>query len=263
VKGVLNLSRSEKNYRLSRILPSEKLAYYVEQYWIVRWNLPDSKTHVQENIPHPCIHLVLEKNNSRIVGAVTGKYSYTLRGQGKIIGIKFRPGGFRPFINHPVSGFTDRTLSLVSVFGEPCGAFIQSVLMDNDESSMIKKIEDFLISYLPVRKDRNVEIINRIIDRISTDRRITRVEDLTALHDIHKRRLQRLFRTYVGVGPKWVIRKYRLHEVLEKMEAGEADWQQLILDVGYHDQAHFIKDFKAIIGTSPLMYMQGSRGQRT
>lgn len=66
VRGVLNLSDSERNYQLSRILPSGDLAFYVEQFWIVRWDLRGKKPHLQENIPHPCVHLVLEKNKSRL-----------------------------------------------------------------------------------------------------------------------------------------------------------------------------------------------------
>ena len=257
VKGVLKLSESEKNYRLTRILPSENLAYYVEQYWIVRWDLRGKKSHLQENIPHPCIHLVLERNNSRIIGAVTRKYAYSLRGLGKIVGVKFRPGGFYPFINSPVSSFTDDTINPDKVFGKQCEDFINDVLSDTEDATIVARVEKFLESYLPLHKDKNIEKVNQIIEKIGADRSITKVEDLLPLYDIQKRNLQRLFKTYVGVGPKWVIKKFRLHEVLEKMESGSVDWQQLILELGYYDQAHFIKDFKAIIGKSPLVYMQG------
>ena len=256
LRGVLKLSESEKNYHLTRILPSENLAYYVEQYWIVRWDLRGKKPHLQENIPHPCIHLVVEKNNSRIVGAVTRKFSYSLKDQGKIFGVKFRPGGFYPFISSPVSSFTDSTLTLDEVFGNHCESFIDNVLSGKDDKSPVETAEKFLQSFLPLNKDKNIGEVNRIIEMISADRGITKVEDLISSLDINMRSLQRLFNTYVGVGPKWVIKKYRLHEVLEKMESGRVDWQQLILDLGYYDQAHFIKDFKVFIGKSPLEYIK-------
>ena len=256
LRGVLKLSESEKNYHLSRILPSENLAYYVEQYWIVRWDLRGKKPHLQENIPHPCIHLVVENNNSRIVGAVTRKFSYSLKDQGKIFGVKFRPGGFYPFINSPVSSFTDSTLALDAVFGDQCEAFIEDVLSLKDDKSSVETVEQFLQTFLPLNKDKKIGEVNRIIEMISADRGITKVEDLISSLDMKMRSLQRLFNIYVGVGPKWVIKKYRLHEVLEKMESGRVDWQQLILDLGYYDQAHFIKDFKVFIGKSPLEYMK-------
>jgi len=72
---------------------------------------------------------------------------------------------------------------------------------------------------------------------------------------LSKRTLQRLFQQYVGVSPKWVIKRYRLHEAVERLAAGnEVDWTRLDLDLEYFDQAHFIKDFKAIIGKTPSEY---------
>jgi AraC-like DNA-binding protein len=71
------------------------------------------------------------------------------------------------------------------------------------------------------------------------------------------RRLQRLFADYVGVGPKWVIRRYRLHEITERMAAGgRIDWLRLALQLGYADQAHLSRDFTAIVGETPTRYAQ-------
>jgi AraC-like DNA-binding protein len=75
---------------------------------------------------------------------------------------------------------------------------------------------------------------------------------------LSKRPLQQLFNEYVGVGPKWVINRYRLHEVIERMAAqGPVSWTELALELGYFDQAHFIRDFKALVGCSPAAYMRG------
>jgi AraC-like DNA-binding protein len=69
--------------------------------------------------------------------------------------------------------------------------------------------------------------------------------------------LQRWFNEYVGVGPKWVINRYRLHEAIERL-AGDlpVDWTQLALELGYFDQAHFIRDFKALVGVPPAAYVR-------
>lgn len=254
VRGVLNLSTSKKNYRLARILPSKELGFYVEQFWIVRWDLRNREPHVQTNLPHPCIHLVLEKNKSRIVGVVTRNYSYRLEDSGKIFGIKFRPGGSYPFMNSPVSEFTDHSLPVAKVFVN-CDGFINKVLNNEDDEVMVEYAEEFLCSHAPSRHDENIEKVNRIIEKIAADRNVIKVDDIVSLFDINKRTLQRLFYTYVGINPKWVIRKYRLHEVLEKFENGCIDVQDIINELGYSDQSHFIKDFKEIIGKSPHKYL--------
>ncbi len=83
---------------------------------------------------------------------------------------------------------------------------------------------------------------------------IRSLDELAAHAGYSKRTLQRLFREYVGVSPKWVLQRIRLHEAAERMAEGEGDWPRLALELGYFDQAHFIKAFKAVIGRSPADY---------
>ena len=59
----------------------------------------------------------------------------------------------------------------------------------------------------------------------------------------------------MGVGPKWVIQRYRLHEAVARVQAGRpVAWAALAQDLGYFDQAHFIRDFKAMVGQTPQAY---------
>lgn len=93
------------------------------------------------------------------------------------------------------------------------------------------------------------------MNRIIAEPGITRVDMLAAESDTSVRGLQRLFAEHVGVGPKWVIRRYRLHEVTQRMAARAAiDWAALAADLGYADQAHLIRDFSAMFGESPTRY---------
>ncbi len=53
----------------------------------------------------------------------------------------------------------------------------------------------------------------------------------------------------MGVGPKWVILRYRIHEALERAETDRTtDWAALAADLGYADQAHLVRDFTATVG---------------
>ena len=57
------------------------------------------------------------------------------------------------------------------------------------------------------------------------------------------------------MGPKWVIRRYRMHEAAARVADGEeVDWAGLAGALGYADQAHFTRDFTATIGMSPARY---------
>jgi len=69
------------------------------------------------------------------------------------------------------------------------------------------------------------------------------------------RQLQRIFSEYVGIGPKWVIQRYRLLDAADRVASGKVvDWASLALDLGFADQAHFIRDFKKLVGCAPAAY---------
>jgi transcriptional regulator GlxA family with amidase domain len=96
------------------------------------------------------------------------------------------------------------------------------------------------------------------------DRDITRVRDVTDRAGVGTRRLQRLFAAYVGVGPKWVIRRARPHEAVERLDNGHRlDLGFLARELGYFDQAHFARDFRQAVGRPPAAYArsEGPDGQ--
>src|SRR5262249_10600265 len=99
-----------------------------------------------------------------------------------------------------------------------------------------------------------------IVYAVAKERGILKVEDLVERYGVNKRTMQRLFAKYVGVSPKWVIQRYRLHEAAEQLASGATVNQaELALSLGYSDQAHFVRDFKRIVGVSPAAYARAAR----
>lgn len=253
-RGILNPREGEKRFRLSRRPPSRELGPFVECYWAVEWDLAGRGPHVQETLPHPSVQLVFEKGASAVFGVMRERFSRRLEGKGHAFGVKFRPGGFYPLWGRPVSGMTDRTVDVREALGEEGGALEGKMLATRDQDEMARLAEAFLRERLP-RPDRNVVLLARIFDEMCSHPEMTTVEDLAARLEMNKRALQRLFSRYVGVGPKWVIRRYRLHEAAERLAGGEAtNWAETALELGYFDQAHFVKDFKAMVGVPPAAY---------
>ena len=254
--GILNPAAGGGKFRLSRHAPSADLTPFVERYWVVEWDLRGREPYRQETLPHPCVNLVVDgRGPSGVFGVVQrGRFFYELVGQGRVFGVKFRPGGFYPFWRGPVSGLTGRAVNLADAFG-PAGVALQSsVLSEPQDGGAVLTAEDFLCRRLPAR-DATSEEIGRLVDRAATDRSILRLEDLVALSGKSRRTLQRLFERYVGVSPGWVVRRYRLQEAADLLAAGgDGSLADLALALGYFDQAHFTKDFKALVGVTPAGY---------
>ena len=119
---------------------------------------------------------------------------------------------------------------------------------------MIGYAESLLCSALPER-DAVAEQVGALVSRIADDPGLRRVDELSAASGLTARTLQRLFADYVGVSPKWVMRRARLHEAAERADSGDpVDWAQLASDLGYADQAHLTRDFTLTIGVSPGRY---------
>lgn len=253
-RGILTYQDGHEPFQLHRALPAPQFARLVEHYWSVSWNLEGREPFESETLPHPSVHLVLETQRSEIVGVMRGRFTRRLEGIGFVFGIKFLPGAFHALGRAPVTSFTDRRVAPVKVFGENWHAFEAELLSQQSFDAMAHSTENFLASINPTI-DANAELAREIVFTIRDDRSILRVDAVADEFALSKRQLQRLFAEYVGVSPKWVIERYRMHEAVEQLSAGqECDIAQLAHSLGYFDQAHFHKAFRRLTGKSPGEY---------
>jgi AraC-like DNA-binding protein len=250
--GILNPRAGAAHFTLERFAPSPELAGFVERYWIVRWRL--DAPFQQETLPHPAVNVVAGTHRTGVHGVPTRRFVADLDGAGFVVGAKFRPGGFSPFLRDDAVTLTGRARSLVEAFGEPARALDPAAIADLDDRALVAAMERFLVEREPVR-DAGAELATRIVETVHGDPRIARTAELAARFDLSPRTLERLFRRHVGVSPKWVIRRYRVHEACERAKTGTVpDWAALAAELGYFDQSHFIRDFKAQVGRTPAEY---------
>ena len=253
--GVLGLRGDSSPFELTRHDPAPALRQLVLHYWVVRWELAPGLVFDQEVVPNPCVNLVVEEERSAIYGPASNKYTKRLSGRGVVFGVKFKPGGFYPYLRRPVAELTDRALLLEEVFDREAVAAFGEALAGSEEMAVRVEAADRLLLHTRPTVDPEVALVQQLVERIHADRAITRVEQLGQSAEINSRKLQRLFHRYVGVAPKWVIQLYRLQDAAERLEDGTCrDWTELALELGYYDQSHFIHDFRSIIGTTPEAY---------
>jgi AraC-like DNA-binding protein len=252
--GILNPFDGLARFRLTRHKPAIDLAPFIELHWIVRWDRVGLAPFEQEILPHPCVNMAFEAGRSAIHGIGTQRFVARLEGFGRVVGTKFRPGAFLPFAHEPMSNLIDRVVPLTEVFGRQVDGLETSVLSHADDELSVSLIEQFLRSREPTA-NLTLELVGSLVVLAQTDRSIAQAEDLARAASMSVRTLYRLFERYVGIGPKWIIRRARVQEAAERVASGaKVEWAPLAQELGYHDQAHLIRDFKAQVGFTPAAY---------
>jgi AraC-like DNA-binding protein len=234
--------------------PSPDVAPFVASYWAATWDLRGEPPYSQLIVPYPNVHLSFLNGVARVRGVARGHVVRVLDGEGWVFGVAFRPGCFRPFLHVSVSTLTDRSVAAAEVFGADVPEHAVATAADVHERAAI--VDRYLRARLPA-PDPAAETVVGIVDRVVVEPAITRVDRLADTTGVGMRTLQRLFAEYVGVGPKWVIRRYRIDEATKRMADGAPiDWAGLAAELGYTDQAHFTRDFTAMVGETPAQYAQ-------
>jgi AraC-like DNA-binding protein len=258
-KGVVAPALAGKMFRLGRYLPQPDLTPFLDHYWIVEWDLQGRPPYTQRTLPYPCVHVVFDRARTGIWGLTTGSFDYELKDAGKVCGVRFRPGAFRAFLGRPLHTITDQVLPVSAVFPWDEAVAQDAVLDTLDDAAMIEAAAALLRPHLPA-PDPQVDRIAAILQAVESTPGLTQVEALAEQARMSVRSLQLLFSEFVGVSPKWVIRRFRLHEAADRLATGaDVDLAALAQGLGYFDQAHFTSDFRRLVGKSPGQYREEAR----
>ena len=94
-----------------------------------------------------------------------------------------------------------------------------------------------------------------VVDLMATDPALVRVDQVARSVALSERTLQRRFRREVGIGPKWVLCRFRLQEAALALERDpEVDLGALAPQLGFYDQAHLTNTFVEMLGETPSAY---------
>ncbi len=271
--GLLRPAEAQRHIQVVRTAPPAELAPWVEHLWSVRWDLPRGASFTTQVLTHPAVHLTVEWGlpdrygmampAALLHGVVTRRFDIDLVGRGGVIGVRFRPGGFGAFCGRPVAEWTDRVVALPDVFGTGATELTAAVTAAEETEEQGRLVTDFLAARRPP-PDPTYDEVLAVVTAMLEDRTLTTVQAVTDATGLPVRTLQRLFRRYVGVGPKWVLQRYRLQDAVEAIdEGGVDDLAALAAGLGWYDQSHFHRDFTSTVGVAPGRYLADARATAT
>ena len=172
----------------------------------------------------------------------------------RIWGLGLQAAGWAKFSPEPAPALSDRT---VDGAGHPAFArfapMVSSIFASEpDPAGEAARIDAYLMTLanLPVPNEAAIQACHAAV----LDPEVATVAALVERLGVPLHSLERLTRRYFGFSPKLLLRRQRfLRSLAQFMLDPSLKWIGA-LDGQYHDQAQFVRDFRAFMGLTPRQY---------
>lgn len=281
-RGILDPLLFRQRVSLTRYPVSAALAGLIDRFWAVRWDLPVDVVHRQQVLTHPAANLsvshpdaqssrsgnpddplgggVGQRLEARLNGVATALSTRHLSGRGWAVAAMTTPGGLGAFVSGSVADLTDRIVAFDGVIDVDEAGLLHRLGGEPNEVARVEALASALEAALIPQRVATARQVAEVAQLAEADRLVRRLGDLSARTGVPSRTLQRLFAQYAGVSPTWVLRRYRLLDVAEAVRSGESPvWADVAVGLGYADQAHLVRDFRAATGQTPARYASSQR----
>lgn len=243
-----------------RIPPPAELARIVECYWIAESDdvMPAKEKIIPDGFPEMIFHygdpyrINLQhdtwelQTQSLLAGQIRKYFFLENTGRSGVLGIKFQPTALTHLFDLSMHTLTDKVADLSTLLHVPLHALLCSSAPHDEK---INAINQWLFS-IPFKEDHT----DKAIDIIKEHKGAISVADIIAPLGISERHLERLFKRYVGVSPKFYARIIRFNHIFHLNQERNPTWTDLAFNAGFYDQSHFIRNFKAFTGEDPSSY---------
>jgi AraC-like DNA-binding protein len=202
------------------------------------------------------VHVAAEQGRLLVHGVTREQFFRTLTGTGHVLGVAFHSGGFRPLLKRSVGTISGVVQTGHDVLGHDDRPTAARILGTSDGGEMVDACEAYLLQTDP-QPDPTSREVTALVAEAETRNDIIRAEQLANHAGMSLRNLQRLFTEYVGIGPKWVIQRFRILDAAAAAHSGQStDWFELAYVLGFSDQSHLTRVFSEVVGTPPATYQR-------
>ena len=177
-------------------------------------------------------------------------------------GVKFQPHGLARFIKMPVGELKDRMVDAPFVLGKDFKEIEDKTLLA--KSTLEKKylLDNYFIQKLQQEKEKDEMLVHKVLEKIHHKKGKVEIANLLSSFQLNYKRLERLFKKYVGISPKAYCRIVRFNATLfYHSKHPEDNLTQLAYSAGYFDQMHFIKEVKHFTQLTPKAFFNNGLGK--
>lgn len=250
-----------------RFKPSKKLANFIDCYWFINtknaqpldsteYLHPDGGMGIILNYGDPFFQL--EKSNQAGTCMLDGTNTITralgFNGIINSAGIRFKTAAAGLFFSHPLNELKNETASLGDIHLKHHSSLYYNLDKAKTYHEKIATIENWL--YRCIQPEAEVsKVVMASIQLMNKNKGISPISKIAQKLDYSPRKIERLFRSQVGISPKEYSRILRIDAARTYMKHQQ---NMSLADIAYHlefyDQAHFIHQFKQVVGMTPREY---------
>lgn len=213
-------------------------------------------------IPDGCVDMYFEKSSSGVqvkaCGTVLKSTSLDTQLGNEYFGIRFMPGVLPSNLKVRMEDLVEQELDLEDILTNK--NLSRRIEEKSDWRECIRLyVEDYLHSLQSTHfsaEDKNhIRLFEYIKEQIVSNMGNIRVKELAENAGYSARYINMLFRQYIGISPKTFSEIIKFQYAVQLIDAHQEDRLTKIgLDIGYFDQAHFIKEFKKYSMVTPNEY---------
>jgi AraC-like DNA-binding protein len=188
-----------------------------------------------------------------VAGAGTATYVTNIDGTQAVLTVHFRPAGALPFLGVPLGDLENTCVGVDSLWGAEGRDLRERLVAASSTPDRIALLESFLLSRMQfgeLEAHPAVAAVRSALER-RPSMRISQACEMTGLS---AKRLTAVFRAEVGLAPKSYLRVRRLQGALRRLDAGGSLGADIAADLGYFDQAHFVREFRDFTAMTPTQY---------
>jgi AraC-like DNA-binding protein len=236
----------------------------VDQYWHVSWELGDGERLEQPIIDLPAVTVSIEEGDVPAPFVITGvqkrAWQRTIHGTGRVFAIRLRPAGLAVLSDLAPQQVADATVPLtVRLDARPHG-LMRAIASRSDPAERARAADEAVRHALVERTPTTAGgIANAVLGELRERQHRRTGTSLTDRLGRSERTIQRACIDTLGHGPKWLSRRIRLQEVALALVTRPSDELAAIAaDLGYTDQSHLTRDFRASTGLTPDAYRRAA-----
>lgn len=230
--------------------PGDALDDLVRHVWIARWDVPPGEVRTQRVLTYPAANAVLQPAGATLHGPSRVLTTQDLAGRSWVVGVLLRPAATRVLTTTEPARLVGRWEALP---GAPLAGVAAATAQTPDAADAA--VAGLLRAWLApaaARVDDAGRLANAACRAAEEHADVLRVADLADLLGTTTRTLSRVVRQHTGLTPKWLIECRRLQAAASTLHADPgADLAGLAADLGYTDQAHFTRRYRAVVGETP------------